>query len=250
MPELILLGTSASIPSASHENTHMAIVDSGGAIMIDCVSSPAVRLSKAGIGLDQVNDLVLTHFHPDHVSGVPLLLMNMWLSGRRNALRVYGLHHCLKRVEDVMAFYEWENWPDFFPVAFHRLPEREDVKLIDDGETKVFSSPVKHLIPTLGLRFEGKDKRQAIAYSCDTEPCTEVVSLAQGCRTLIHEATGAVPGHSSAEQAGRIAQQAGVQQLLLIHYSPDDDLAGLTAAANAVFDGEVALAQDFQHLQF
>jgi ribonuclease Z len=250
MPELIILGTAASIPTEDHENTHMAIADTSGAIMIDCVSSPAVRLAKAGLNLDQVTDLVLTHFHPDHVSGVPLLLMNMWLSGRRSPLRLYGLHHCLKRVEDMMAFYDWENWPDFFPVAFHRLPERDEVVLIETEETRVLSSPVEHLIPALGLRFEGQPGGESIAYSCDTEPCDQVVKLAQGCRLLIHEATGAVPGHSSAEQAGQIASQAGVEELLLIHYSPRDDLAKLKQEAATSFSGKVGLAADFMRIPF
>jgi metal-dependent hydrolase (beta-lactamase superfamily II) len=38
-----------------------------------------VRLSKAGVDFNRLTDLILTHFHPDHVSGVPMLLMNMWL---------------------------------------------------------------------------------------------------------------------------------------------------------------------------
>lgn len=109
MTELVILGTANSIPTAEHENTHMAIVRESGVILIDCVGTPAVRLPKAGIDLDDIQDLILTHFHPDHVSGVPLLLMNMWLMGRRKPLRIYGLHHCLKRIEDTMSFYRWEN---------------------------------------------------------------------------------------------------------------------------------------------
>lgn len=247
MTELVILGTAASVPNEEHQNTHMAIVRAGGVILIDCVGTPAVRLAKAGIELSQVSDLILTHFHPDHVSGVPLLLMNMWLTGRTAPLRVYGLHHCLKRVEDMMGFYGWENWPGFFPVAFHRLPETENVELLKDGGLRIRCSPVRHLLPNIGLRIDVSGG-QSVVYSSDTEPCPGLVRLAQDVDLLIHEAAGSSVGHSSAFQAGEVGQRAGAKRLLLIHYPPDADSAELVAEASRAFDGEVALAQDFMRL--
>ncbi|MCJ7512340.1 MAG: MBL fold metallo-hydrolase [Anaerolineales bacterium] len=243
MARLVLLGTASAVPDPVHENTHLAVVGDQGTVLVDCVGTPAVRLPQAGIAIESVTDLVATHFHPDHVAGIPLLLMNMWLSGRREGLRIYGLHHCLKRVEDMMASYNWENWPDFFPVAFHRLPERERMPLLETDEVRILASPVRHLIPTIGLRFEGKVSGRSIAYSCDTEPCQMVVELARGADLLIHEASGASAGHSTAAQAGSIAREAGVRSLLLIHYSPGEGDA-LRREASAEFAGEVALAQD------
>jgi ribonuclease Z len=244
---LILLGTASAVPDPLHENTHMALVGGDDTLLIDCVGTPAVRLPKAGIALESVKDLIATHFHPDHVSGIPLMLMNMWLSGRRAELRIYGLHHCLSRLEDVMAAYSWENWPAFFPVAFHRLPERARMSVLDNDEVRIFSSPVRHLIPTIGLRLEGKASGRVIAYSSDTEPCPEVVALAVGADLLIHEASGNSPGHSTAIQAGAIAQEARVGKLVLIHYPPDEgDGSELCAQARQSYDGEVSLAQDLE----
>jgi ribonuclease Z len=247
---LILLGTSNAIPDETHENTHMALVGADGVVLIDCVGSPKVRLARAGITLDSITDLILTHFHPDHVSGIPLLLMNMWLMGRQRPLRVYGLHHCLTRVEDMMGFYHWENWPDFFQVAFHRLPERERVLVLEKPDLRIYSSPVRHLVPTIGLRLEGVGGEHVIAYSCDTEPTPAVVRLASGAEVLFHESSGNSPGHSTAAQAGTIATQAEVGRLMLIHYPADGlDEAALLRQARSTFQGEVALAQDFMEFQ-
>jgi ribonuclease Z len=247
---LILLGTSNAIPDEGHENTHMALVGADGVVLIDCVSSPTVRLARAGITLDSITDLILTHFHPDHVSGVPLLLMNMWLMGRQRPLRVYGLHHCLARVEDMMGFYHWETWPDFFQVAFHRLPERERVVVLEKPDVRIYSSPVRHLIPTIGLRLEATDGHHVIAYSCDTEPTPAVVRLASGADVLFHESSGGSPGHSTAAQAGTIATQAEVGKLMLIHYPADGlDEASLLQQARSTFQGEVRLAQDFMEFE-
>src|SRR4030067_975103 len=125
MAKLLLLGTANAIPDAEHENTHMAILGKDGVVLIDCVSSPKIRLARAGTALDDSGPLVVPPSPPAPVSGVPLPLMNMWLMGRRRPLRIYGLHPCVERLEDMMGFYHWERWPNFFPVAFHRLPAQE-----------------------------------------------------------------------------------------------------------------------------
>jgi ribonuclease Z len=250
MARLVLLGTSNAIPDINHENTHMALIGKSSIVLIDCVGSPNVRLHRAGIQLGQITDLILTHFHPDHVSGVPLLLMNMWLSGRNRPLRIYGLHHCLERVEDVMALYHWDKWPEFFPVAFHRLPERESIEVLSTNEFRIFSSPVRHLIPTIGLRMESVDRGRVIVYSCDTEPCPSVVQMASGADVLIHEATGAGSGHSSASQAGSVAREANVERLILIHYPLlDVTLHSLLEQAKETFEGQVELAEDFMEIE-
>lgn len=250
MTRLVLLGTANAIPDPSRENTHMAVVGSTSTVLIDCVGTPTVHLARAGIRLETITDIIATHFHPDHVSGIPLLLMNMWLLGRDEPLRVYGLHHCLERLEDMMGFYAWDNWPNFFPVAFHRLPERELVPVLEKEDFRILSSPVRHLVPTIGLRIESTVNGRTIVYSGDTEPCPAVVRLASGADVLIHEASGGGTGHSSASQAGAIAREAEVGRLLLIHYpGSSDDARALVGQARVTFSGEVALAEDFMELE-
>lgn len=207
MAKLIILGTSSAISDENHGNTHIAIKSEQNFILVDCAHSPIVRLEQAGLDFHQLTDLFLTHFHPDHISGVPLLLMNMWLLGRQRPLNIYGLHHTVDRMAQLLDFYDWQNWPNFFPVAFHRLPAKEMTLALEDEERKVFTSPVRHMIPTIGLRVELQTPSKSIAYSCDTDPCPEVERLAQGVDLLLHEATAEVPGHSSAFQAGEVAQR-------------------------------------------
>lgn len=251
MPKLIILGSSNAIPDREHENTHMVVVGDRTTVLVDCVSSPILRLERAGVDFHSLTDLILTHFHPDHVSGVPQLLMNMWLMGRKNALNIYGLHHTVDRMEDLMGFYSWAEWPAFFPVAFYRLPAQELTVVMENEEMRVLASPVRHMIPAIGLRFEFKRSGKSLAYSCDTEPCPEVVRLAQGADVLIHESAGAFRGHSSAAQAGETARQAEVGALYLIHYPTGPYASGdLVAEARERFPGEVRLAEDFMSISF
>lgn len=253
MSRLVILGSACSVSNWEHDNTHMVLEgDSGDAVLIDCGSNPLVRLQRAGIHYEQLTDLILTHFHPDHVHGVPILLMHMWQLGRPKPLRVHGLHHCLHRAEDMMSFFTWDEWPGFFPIAFYRLQEREGVLVLDSPDFRITSSPTVHFnIPTIGLRIEAKSSGLVVAYSCDTAPCDSVVRLAEGADVLIHESTGSMPeGHTSAAEAGGIATRAGVGRLVLIHYEVwgDANPSALIPEAQSTFRGPVELAQDFMEI--
>ncbi len=248
MPKIVILGTSHAIPDEHHENTHLALIGQHRQVLIDCAGNPVVRLKQAGLDLNSLTDLFLTHFHPDHVSGVPSLLMSTWLLGRSEPLNIYGLPHTIDRIEKMMDFYEWEQWPNFFPVTFQRIPEQPMTLTLVCEEFRILTSPVRHLIPTLGLRIEATRTGKTLAYSCDTEPCDAVAELADSADALIHEAAGPFPGHSSASQAGRIAARAGVGSLYLIHYNPQDE--SLEVQAQKEFSGPVTRSEDFMTLEF
>jgi ribonuclease Z len=249
MTRLIVLGSSNAIPSVDHENTHLALTSPKRTVLIDCVSNPVIRLEQAGVDVNAVTDIILTHFHPDHVSGVPLLLMDMWLMGRRQPLNIYGLHYTLDRMETMMGLYGWIEWPNFFTVNFCRVPA-DDMAIVFEGpDMCVYSSPAKHFLPNISLRIELKGGKKSLAYSCDTEPCQAVFDLARGVDVLLHEASGNFMGHSSAAQAGEVARQAGVRTLYLIHYPTGRYASGdLVAEAKARFEGEVKLAVDFMQI--
>lgn len=249
MAKLVILGSAHAVADLNHENTHMALVGEKSTILVDSVSNPIVRLKSGGIDLFKITDLVITHFHPDHVSGVPLFLMGSWLLGRKDRISIYGLDHALQRTEKLMDFYGWKRWPNFFPVEFVPIEENEKSPVLENEEFRIFASPVHHLIPTIGIRVESLFSGKAITYSSDTKPCDEVIHLAYNSDILIHEAAGATVGHSSAEQAGAIAQAAQVKELVLIHYpAQNDNLENLVTEASLTFEGPIRLAQDFMEI--
>ena len=121
--------------------------------------------------------------------------------------------------------------------------------VIGSHNLRLYTSPVKHLLPTIGLRAEFLPEEKSMAYSCDTEPCPQVVNLAHQVDVLIHEATGGSVGHSSAAQAGHIARQAEARSLYLIHYNAEHQAEKLEEARQ-VFSGKVDLATDGLVLDF
>jgi len=120
--------------------------------------------------------------------------------------------------------------------------------LIDEGAIKVSAVPNQHLIPGIGIKVVFPEG--SFTYSSDTEPCDAIVQLANGSEVLIHEATGAGKGHSSPEQAGKIAQLAGVNTLYLIHYPPSCESTEWVSRAKTQFQGAVIAAKDFLSVSF
>lgn len=249
--KLIVLGSANALPDQQHDNTHFLLVTDQQRILIDCPNNPYVRLQQAGIDPLQLTGLILTHFHPDHVSGLPTLLMNLWLRKRKNALAVYGLDCTLQLFEKLMALFEWEKWEERYPVETHPLAEREMQCVFRDQNVEILSSPVCHLIPTIGLRINNLQSGQSVAYSGDSEACASVIRLARGAKVLFHEAAGALKGHSSPQQAAWVAHQAAVTQLYLIHYPVSEIHAQQWIdQANQEFQGDIGLAEDGMEISF
>lgn len=251
MARVIILGSAAAVSDAEHDNTHFILEGDTAPILVDCGSNPLGKVHKLGIDDTNLRDMILTHFHPDHVSGVPNMLMHMWLLGRKAPLRVYGLNHCINRVEDMMVAFAWDTWPDFFPVTFHRIMERNAAPVLDNADFTITAYPTKHFIPTIGLRIVNKRTGKVLAYTCDTEPIPALLELGRDADILIHEAAGEGFGHSSARQAGEIASECRAKSLGLIHYQVwNTDPKPLVDEARETFDGEVFLCRDFDEYEF
>ncbi len=249
MAKLTFLGSASALPDEQHENTHFVIQKGSRTILVDCAASAFVRLAKAGISAMDIEDIILTHFHPDHVSGMPMLLMGMWLAGRRHKINLYGLSYTLERMKTMWDLFDWRTWPGFFDIDYHVVAEEELALVLSNDEIIIQSSPVKHFIPTLGLRMELPHSQKVITYSCDTEPCPAVTRLAQGADWLIHEAAGASTGHSSAAQAAEVARQAGAGGLCLVHYAAGNpEFLQSVEQARRIFAGEITTAEDFSTL--
>ena len=250
MPELVFLGTASAVPDENHENTYMAILGRRQTILIDCSNNAFVRLEQAGIHYQDITDVILTHFHPDHVSGLPSLLLDMWLMGRKAPLTIYGLAYTIERMEKLMEAYDWASWPGFFPVTFCSILAEELAPVLTSGEFRITASPVHHLIPNIGLRVDCLESGKSVAYSCDTEPCQEVVRLAQGVDVLVHECGGASLGHTPPDKAGEIASRSEAGSLYLIHYQTRGvDVAGLANEAGKTYSGPITIAEDFMKLE-
>lgn len=255
MPKLILLGTGAALSDAHRENTFMVVQGESSSILVDCGGGPTQHLLRAGVPLDSVDHIVLTHHHPDHLYGLSVFLMDLWLAGRDKPLQIHGLRETLRAARTMMKAFEWERWRPhgFYPVEFRRVPPRINEPVLSTPEFSVLAAPTKHLLPTIAVRFSSRESGRSATYSSDTMVCESIVELACGSDLLFHEATTlnrALEGHSSAVQAGAQARRAGVKKLVLVHLPPDADVEAFRAAARARFGGPVVVARDLMQFSF
>ncbi len=213
------LGTGSAHTSADRTTTMLAVEAQGAFFLVDCGGDAVHRLMRAGLAPADVEAVVLTHEHPDHLSGFPLLVEKLWLLGRQAPVPVYGLARTLEVARGLYELFDTRGWSGMPAIEYIEIAATEAAPVFERGPFRVVASPVVHPVPTIGLRVEANGT--VLAYSCDTSPCTTVVELARGADLLVHEATGHLPGvHSSAEEAAVIAAEAGAQRLVLIHLPP------------------------------
>jgi ribonuclease Z len=244
MVKLLVLGSSCLVSTEKSRPTHLVCLGRKHGLLIDCGVSPRGRMEDLGIGRDAIDDIFITHFHPDHVAGLPLFLMELALRKRGKMIQIHAGRRTLSRIRKMMEMYRWRKLPAQFPIAYRPVEYRQRTRVLSNDEFRVHSSPVRHVVPAMGVRVDILEDGKSFVYSSDTEPSANLVELAGGAGLLIHEATGKGAGHSSAAQAASIARDAKVGKLLLIHIDPYADRKALLKQARAVFSGEVEIAVD------
>ena len=85
----IFLGTGGSVPSARRSTASVMLARGGRRLMFDCGEGTQRQLQRS-VGLTQVDEIFLTHFHADHILGLPGLLKTYDLTAREEPLTIYG----------------------------------------------------------------------------------------------------------------------------------------------------------------
>ena len=220
MPTLHLLGTGAAFSDAHRTTTMLAFTDQDSTLVVDCGGDVVQRMLAADIDLTTVSALLLTHEHIDHVCGFPLFMERMWLGGRRDLIPVYGIEPALDQARRCFETFDTSRWEGLPDIHWHLFPEEEGALVLTDTLWEMTASPGVHSVPVVGLRVTSKRTGSVVAYSCDTEPAPAIACLAHKADILVHEATGAFSGHSTATQAAEVAAQAEAGRLLLVHLPP------------------------------
>ena len=201
----------------------LAVENENGILLVDCGGDSLQRLVASGGDPNRIQALIVTHEHPDHVSGFPLLMEKLWLYGRREPLDVYGIEPAISQARRAHDSFVTSDWPGYPEIRYHPVEQVEDALVLERAGWRVTASPGEHAVPVVGLRFQDTEGG-IVSYSCDTSYSEVITRLARNAVILVHEATGSGPGHSSASEAARVALGAGAQKLLLVHLPPADQL--------------------------
>jgi ribonuclease Z len=151
--EIIFLGTSCMVPTKerNHQGIFITIKDEG--ILIDCGEGTQRQLKIAKIKPTRINRIFLTHWHGDHVLGLPGLLQTLNASEYEGKLFIYG-------PQGTRQFFEHMFKAFSFTIQF----EHEIVELskshIELKEVFIDSDELKHSIKTLGYCIREIDRRR------------------------------------------------------------------------------------------
>jgi ribonuclease Z len=135
--QAIFLGTGGSVPSARRSTASVLIARGGERLMFDCGEGTQRQLQRS-LGLIQVDAIYLTHFHADHVLGLPGLLKSYDLTDREPPLTIYGprglqdLFSALRRVFGKLT-YPLELVDSFATITFIEDCLRDDDTIIACG---------------------------------------------------------------------------------------------------------------------
>lgn len=205
-------------------------------ILVDCGGDVIQRLLIAGVDVDRVEALILTHEHPDHISGFPLFMEKIWLAGRRRPIPVVGPDRAIALASRLFDTFDTSRWKGVPQIDWGvvRLERHEKIWISD--EWNITASPGEHSVPVMGIRVKAMETANVVVYSADTARTESIIDLARGADILVHEATGKFAGHTTVMDAARVAQEAGVKRLVLVHLPPAVDEAELKAARELIAD--------------
>ena len=278
---LILLGTAGGPrPRKTRAAPAQAIVVGDAAYIIDCGDGVARQLVLANVPLRNLRDVFITHHHSDHNAGYGSLLLLAWAAGLAKPVGTWGPPPLARmtalflemNAADIEARIADEGRVPLAPLVHaHELSAGGAV--MEDENVRVTSAVVHHppMVPSFAYRFDMADR--SIVVSGDTTYSESLMALARGADVLVHEAlydaaavdrlVGTVPNatdlrrsilshHTTAEDAGRVAQAAGVKMLVLSHLVPAEDPTITdemwTAAARRHFGGAIVVGKDLMEL--
>jgi len=241
--KLHILGAGNATPSTGNLYSQMALFYRQKCALVDCGNNPINPILDLGYQIDDIEHLILTHFHPDHVAALPNFMAELKIRGRTSPLTIHANKFTIQKIQQLIALFGLAEIPGNFPLVFHVVEDSFGAEVVTEPDFSITAAPMIHFVPTIGLSFSRRDKSGGIAYTSDTQPCPSVALISEGKDILIHEATGDRPGHSSAGQAGKVAARAGVKELILIHYpTVGVDPAIWVREAEQEFAGTITLA--------
>ena len=233
---LTVVGHWGAYPGPGEATSCYLLRAEGRSILLDC-GSGALSLIQDIVPLSEIDAVVLSHYHSDHMADLGCLQYAARIEmdlGRRSApLKVFGHGEdpaCAKL-----------GYLNFAVGTTYGRDSRLEL-----GPFAITFAPTVHPDPCYAMRVTCGGS--SLVYSGDTGPSPELAGFAAGadlllCETSLYdEYRGKIPGHMSAGEAGELAKAAGVGTLMATHLPHYGVHADLLAQAKAAFGGRTILA--------
>jgi ribonuclease BN (tRNA processing enzyme) len=204
----------APYPKADEPCTGFLLQAGGANVLVD-IGGGVLGSLQHYIRLEDLHAVWISHLHADHFADMPLLYYAFAFAEKPlRKIPVLGPVGWAKRVEDFVRSSTDHHMSDFFQVV-----ELKDRGIAEIGDLKIQARTVEHAVTAFGLTARFGDRR--LAYTGDSGPCDNLVTLSKGARILVAECFATeieIPSvHLTPEDAGLVATHAGVARLVLTH---------------------------------
>jgi len=267
---LTLLGTGCPVVDEYRFGPANLVRSHSASILIDCGSGVTQRLLNAGSSGRDIDAVFLTHLHSDHVIDLYQLIVSSWHQGRERPQVVYGPRGTGRYVDGLMDLWEAERnqriehelRPSIkaLEIEVIEFAHGEEFQL---GDLTVTAIEVDHRPVRNAFGFVFEQGRSKLVFSGDTAPCKSLAEAARGADLLLHEVfihreMPVVEGlrteeglrnvagyHTLSSAIGKIARDASVGMLVLIHFVPPVfDKNALLEEITGDYSGTVVIGED------
>lgn len=215
--EVLILGSGPGLPQIDRNLSSLLVRGHGASVLIDCGDGCSRKLLEMGMSADELDAIFITHYHPDHIGGVFILLQMLYLQGRSKPLALFLPERKESFLEILQLMYT-------FPKRFGFTLQIMDMKECTSHYPWISAMPNDHLLGyadiirelrlsnqmhSWSLRFE--DSSGALVYSGDITTTESIAPLLKDAHTAIVDA-----GHPHVEQLLKLAS-LGIKRIILTH---------------------------------
>jgi ribonuclease BN (tRNA processing enzyme) len=252
--KVTILGSGTGIPSLTRSSCSIVSEIKDETLLFDLGPGTMRRALEAGITIDRITYLFISHLHPDHTGELVSLIFAGKYPGmekRKSPLTIIGAKGIGKFYEGLQRVYEkWIEMGEDTVVIREMDNTRPD--FMGFGPFDVNTMPMEHIESSIGFRVAVPDGT-SLVYTGDTDYCENVIELSLNTDLLICEA--ALPdemkaeGHLTPSLAGKIATEAKVKSLVLTHFYPECGGVDIEAQCRKTYRGDLILAEDLMQIE-
>ena len=191
-------GSRAPLPSPNRAETCLLVQAGTSKFIIDSGEGSAANLQRWGIDYTDLEAVILSHLHSDHISDMPAIQFQSWLGGRKEHLPVLGPIGTASTIEgfrlayELDASYRSEHHGSILPIEAYGYDvvefDGDSALIFENKDTKITAFRVDHspIDPSYAFKVEYKDRSMVI--SGDTVALDVMVEYSKGVDVLLHDA--------------------------------------------------------------